>query len=52
MSNSLLTIIRENIPEVKGPSRAVLMALADRANDSGNCWPSLATIAEDINVCL
>lgn len=52
MSNSLLTNIRENIPEVRGPSRAVLMALADRANDSGKCWPSLATIAKDAGVCL
>jgi hypothetical protein len=52
MSNSLLTIIRENIPEIKGPPRAVLMALADRANDSGKCWPSLATIAKDAGVCL
>jgi len=52
MSNSLLTIIRDNIPEVKGPVRAVLIALADRANDSGNCWPSKATIAKDAGVCL
>jgi hypothetical protein len=52
MSNSLLTIIRENIPEVKGPSRAVLMALADRADNVGQCYPSLATIAKDAGVCV
>lgn len=52
MSNSLLTVIRENIPEVKGPSRAVLMALADRADNAGQCYPSLATIAKDAGVCV
>lgn len=26
--------------------KAVLISLADNANDQGNCWPSIATIAE------
>ncbi len=52
MSNLLLTIIRENIPEVKGPSRAVLMALADRADNASQCYPSHATIAKDAGVCV
>lgn len=28
-----------------GPERLVLLALADNANDEGECWPSIATIA-------
>lgn len=51
MSNALLTEIRER-STVRGPARAVLMALADRANDSGKCWPSHATIARDSGVCV
>src|SRR6185437_11051874 len=27
-------------------AKAVLMSLADNANDSGHCWPSLDTIAK------
>jgi DNA-binding transcriptional MocR family regulator len=30
-----------------GPASAVLRDLADRANESGVCWPSIATIAAD-----
>lgn len=52
MSNSLLTIIREHIPEVKGPARVILMALADRADNVGQCYPSQATIAKDAGVCV
>jgi len=51
MSNALLTEIRER-SIVRGPARAVLMALADRANDFGKCWPSHATIARDSGVCV
>lgn len=28
-------------------AKLVLISLADRANDAGECWPSLATIAKD-----
>lgn len=36
-----------NLKNVKGPARAVLIALADYANESGTTWPSIATLADD-----
>ena len=31
-------------------ARSVLMALSSRANEAGECWPSLATLAQDAKV--
>jgi hypothetical protein len=31
---------------MSGPQKAVLISLADNANDEGVCWPSVARIAE------
>ena len=31
--------------------RFVLIALADNANDDGECWPSVATIARKTGIC-
>lgn len=45
MSIHHLTLVRGMI--IRGPQRALLMALADRANDSGECWPSIATLAKE-----
>ncbi len=45
MSLHHLTLVRDMT--LKGPPRALLMALADRANDSGECWPSIATLAKE-----
>jgi len=33
--------------KTRGPSRAIMLALAYRANDKGECWPSLPRIAKD-----
>lgn len=32
---------------IRGPRKAVLLVLADRADKHGECWPSLDTIAHD-----
>lgn len=44
MSNHWLTWVFE-AAEVTGTQRLVLLALANRADDDGVCWPSLDTIA-------
>ncbi|MEF9671922.1 helix-turn-helix domain-containing protein [Pseudomonas sp. PCH446] len=31
---------------MSGPQKAVLISLADNANDEGVCWPSVARISE------
>lgn len=36
-----------NLKAVKGTARAVLVALADYADESGTAWPSIATLAAD-----
>jgi hypothetical protein len=46
MSNQHLSLVRE-IDGIKGPSRAVLNVLADRANDSGTAWPSWKTLQRE-----
>lgn len=33
--------------KTKGPDRAIMLALAYRADDFGACWPSFATLAKD-----
>lgn len=45
VSNSALSWARP-LP-VKGPAKAVLIALADHANMDDECWPSHATLAND-----
>jgi hypothetical protein len=45
MSNALLNEVRKL--QVKGPGKAVLIVLSDRADDAGKCWPSYATIASE-----
>jgi hypothetical protein len=45
MSNAILSQVRTLT--VKGPQRAVLLVLADRADDSGQCWPSHSTLARE-----
>lgn len=44
MSIKLMAWVWENGPE-KQAHRFVLIALADYANDAGECWPAVATIA-------
>ena len=51
MSMAALKWAREPRPDLGGPASAVLRDLADRANDTGVCWPSLATIAADTGYC-
>lgn len=49
MSIELMNLVW-NDAGTKGAARLVLLALADQANDTGTCWPSLATIARRVNV--
>ncbi|MCX6879476.1 MAG: helix-turn-helix domain-containing protein [Verrucomicrobia bacterium] len=49
MSNQLLQEVRK-LP-VKGPAKAVLMTLADHADENWRCWPSHLTIATESGVC-
>lgn len=35
-----------SVPDLDAPSRLVLLALADIADDAGECWPSIAHLAE------
>lgn len=37
--------------ELPGMEKLVLLALANRADDRGDCWPSMSTIAKDAGVC-
>lgn len=36
-----------NCSKTKGPDRTIMLVLAYRANDRGECWPSLYRIAKD-----
>jgi hypothetical protein len=38
-------------PGLGGPASAVLRDLADRASESGVCWPAVATIAAETGYC-
>jgi len=44
MSNSVIDACRAL--KMPPPSKAVLMAMADYANDHGECWPSITTLCE------
>jgi DNA-binding transcriptional MocR family regulator len=44
--NHHLVLVRE-LHDVKGTAKAVLVALADRSNKKGECFPSIATISND-----
>ncbi len=46
MSNLHLSAVRK-IEDIKGPARAVLMVLADRADDTGQAWPSWKTLEKE-----
>ena len=45
MSNAHLAAVRDL--DVKNPSRAVLLVLADRANERGEAWPSWRTLERE-----
>lgn len=47
MSNKLMTALWEH-STTKGMELFVLISLADNANDEGQCWPSVATIAHKV----
>ena len=44
MSNILLTAVWSR-SRSKGSTRLVLLSLADQANDEGECWPSIGSVA-------
>jgi len=50
MSNRLLKEVRR-LENLRGPGRAILMVLADHADEKGVCWPSIATIARETGFC-
>jgi len=37
--------------DLPGMEKLVLLALANRADDRGDCWPSMSTIAKDAGIC-
>ena len=39
------------LPEIDGTAIKVYLALARRADSSGRCWPSVATIGRDTGIC-
>ena len=49
MSIKIMTRVWDNGPDNQG-ELLVLLALADFADDAGNCWPSLATIAKKARI--
>lgn len=49
MSIKLMTAVWEHAPIRQG-SLIVLLALADFANDSGRCWPSIPTLAKKARI--
>jgi Helix-turn-helix domain len=53
MSNPALTFARAASVEfgLRGPDHSVLVALADRANDAGICWPGMKRLALDAGCC-
>lgn len=52
MSMNALRWAREPRPGLGGPAAAVLRDLADRASESGVCWPSVQTIASSTGYCM
>lgn len=46
MSIDLMNAVWKTHGRFKGTTKLLLLALADQANDNGECWPSMATIAK------
>lgn len=46
MANSYLSAVTAHL-HLKGTAKSVAIALANRANDSGVCWPSVKTLSND-----
>lgn len=51
MSNKALSYIFEH-SKTKGSARVLMLAIADMANDEGECWPGKARLEKKINVTL
>jgi DNA-binding transcriptional MocR family regulator len=51
VSMAALKWVRDVEPGLSGVATAVLRDLADRANESGVCWPSIRTIVADTKFC-
>lgn len=49
MSNRWMNMVWKSSKH-KGTARLVLLAIADHANDDGECWPSIARIADHANI--
>jgi hypothetical protein len=50
MSNRFITAVWNASPEIRGGDLLVLLALADRADDRGVCWPGKKDIARRCRV--
>lgn len=50
MSRKAREWVRDLDGRLRGPARALLWALADRANDAGECWPSERRMARESGV--
>lgn len=46
MSVKLMEMVFRLGPEIGAPERLILIAIADHANRSGECWPSMKRLAE------
>lgn len=49
MSNKALNYVFEN-SQTKGSARVLMLAIADMANDDGECWPGKAKLERKVNV--
>lgn len=39
-------------PTLSGPAAAVLLCLADHANERGECWPAVSTVAAEMSMSM
>lgn len=51
MSNKALAYVFEH-SKTKGSARVLMLAIADMANDDGECWPGKARLEKKVNVTL